>query len=128
MRIGHRPLRNEMFAVPAPSGFGLDDGATIVADLDIGQYFRPQIGGTLLVGGTEPAWVTSSIGSTIPTTSAADGRDLGDLDVPTRPADAGVRRAEPTRRAGRPVRRRMTASIYDKSSLGGFLHGVWHER
>ena len=55
MRIGHRPLRNEMFAVPAPSGFGLDDGATIVADLDIGQYFRPQIGGTLLVGGTEPA-------------------------------------------------------------------------
>ena len=54
MRISHRPLRNEMFAVPAPSGFALDDGATIVADLDIGQYFRPQIGGTLLVGGTEP--------------------------------------------------------------------------
>ncbi len=54
MRISHRPLRNEMYAVPAPSGFALDDGATIVADLDIGQYFRPQIGGTLLVGGTEP--------------------------------------------------------------------------
>ena len=54
MRIGHRPLRQEVFAVPAPSGFALDDGATIVADLDIGQYFRPQIGGTLLVGGTEP--------------------------------------------------------------------------
>jgi sarcosine oxidase subunit beta len=55
MRIGHRPLRNEVFAVPAPAGFDLDDGATIVADLDIGQYFRPQFGGTLLVGGTEPA-------------------------------------------------------------------------
>ena len=54
MRIGHRPLRKEVFAVPAPAGFALDDGAPIVADLDIGQYFRPQTGGTLLVGGTEP--------------------------------------------------------------------------
>jgi len=63
MRIGHRPLRQEVFAVPAPPGFGLDDGGPLVADLDIGQYFRPQAGGTLLVGGTEPEcdvleWVT----------------------------------------------------------------------
>ena len=55
MRIGHRPLRQEVFAVQAPPGFGLDDGGPLVADLDIGQYFRPQAGGTLLVGGTEPA-------------------------------------------------------------------------
>ena len=25
-----------------------------MSDLDLGQYFRPQVGGTLLVGGTEP--------------------------------------------------------------------------
>lgn len=55
MRIGHRPLRQEVFAVPAPAGLGLDDGGPLVSDLDIGQYFRPQVGGTLLVGGTEPA-------------------------------------------------------------------------
>jgi glycine/D-amino acid oxidase-like deaminating enzyme len=54
MRIGHRALRQEVFAVPAPAGFGLDDGGPVVADLDVGQYFRPQPGGTLLVGGTEP--------------------------------------------------------------------------
>lgn len=54
MRIGHRPLRQEVFAVPAPAGFALEDGGPLVADLDIGQYFRPQVGGTLLVGGTEP--------------------------------------------------------------------------
>jgi glycine/D-amino acid oxidase-like deaminating enzyme len=54
MRIGHRALRQEVFAVPAPHGFRLDDGGPVVADLDIGQYFRPQAGGTLLVGGTEP--------------------------------------------------------------------------
>ena len=55
MRIAHRPLRQEVFAVPAPPGFALEDGGPVVADLDIGQYFRPQVGGTLLVGGTEPA-------------------------------------------------------------------------
>lgn len=54
MRIDHRPLRQEVFAVPAPAGLGLDDGGPLVADLDVGQYFRPQAGGTLLVGGTEP--------------------------------------------------------------------------
>ncbi len=53
-RIGHRPLRQEVYVVPAPVGFGSGDAATLVADLDLGQYFRPQPGGTLLVGGTEP--------------------------------------------------------------------------
>ena len=52
----------------------------------------------------------------------ADGRGVGDDDVPPRQADAGVRRAEPTRRAGRPVRRGrwLRVPIYDKSSLDGF--------
>ena len=54
MRIGHRPLRQEVYAAPAPPGLGLEDGGPLVADLDIGQYFRPQPGGMLLVGGTEP--------------------------------------------------------------------------
>ena len=54
MRIRNRALRQEVFAVPAPKGFALDEGGPVVADLDIGQYFRPQAGGTLLVGGTEP--------------------------------------------------------------------------
>ena len=55
MRIGHRPLRQEMFTVAAPTGLRLDDGMPAVADLDLGQYIRPQIGGSWLVGGTEPA-------------------------------------------------------------------------
>jgi sarcosine oxidase subunit beta len=54
MTIGHRALRQEVFAVPAPPGAALENGAPLVADLDVGQYFRPQPGGTLLVGGTEP--------------------------------------------------------------------------
>ena len=54
MRIAHRSLRQEVYAVPGPAGM-TRDGMPIVIDLDLGQYFRPQPGGTLLVGGTEPA-------------------------------------------------------------------------
>lgn len=54
LRIRHRPLRQEVYVVPAPPGFGLADGGTLVADLDLGQYLRPHAGGTLVVGGTEP--------------------------------------------------------------------------
>ncbi len=54
MRIGHRPLHQEVFSVEPPPGLRLEDGMPAVADLDIGQYIRPQIGGMWLVGGTEP--------------------------------------------------------------------------
>jgi glycine/D-amino acid oxidase-like deaminating enzyme len=54
MRIGHRPLRQEVFTVDAPDGMRVVDGMPTVADLDIGQYIRPQLGGTWMVGGTEP--------------------------------------------------------------------------
>lgn len=53
MTISHRPLRQEVFAVPAPEGTRLEAGGPFVADLDLGQYFRPQPGGTILIGGTE---------------------------------------------------------------------------
>lgn len=55
MRIGNRPLRQEVFTVTAPVGLRLEDGLPAVADLDLGQYIRPQPGGTWLVGGTEAA-------------------------------------------------------------------------
>ncbi|HAP76702.1 MAG TPA: FAD-dependent oxidoreductase [Acidimicrobiaceae bacterium] len=54
MRVGHRPLRQEVFTVPAAAAMTLDDGFPATADLDLGQYIRPQVGGTWLVGGTEP--------------------------------------------------------------------------
>ena len=55
MNIGHWPLRQEVFVAPSPGSFSLVAGAPIVVDLDLGQYFRPQPGGTLLAGGTEAA-------------------------------------------------------------------------
>ncbi len=55
IHLAHRPLRQEMFTVQAPEALTLAAGMTAVADMDIGQYLRPQVGGTWLVGGTEPA-------------------------------------------------------------------------
>jgi glycine/D-amino acid oxidase-like deaminating enzyme len=54
MNVRHRPLRQEVFTAEAPNGLRLEDGFPVVADLDLGQYVKPQPGGTWLVGGTEP--------------------------------------------------------------------------
>jgi len=123
MRIGHRALRQEVFAVPAPPGFGLDDGAPLVADLDVGQYFRPQLGGTLLVGGTEPAcdeleWVTDpdhfNEHTTVEqweTSMLRLARRLPDFGVPTAPVGlAALYDASDD-----------WVPIYDRSSLDGFF-------
>jgi sarcosine oxidase subunit beta len=94
-----------------------------VADLDIGQYLRPQIGGTWLVGGTEPEcdelhWVDD------PDTlrRVPDGRAVRGVDDASRPARARVRRAH------RPVGLAALydvaddwVPIYDKSDLPGFF-------
>jgi len=52
--ITTRPLRQEVDVMPAPPGFSLADGGVIVTDADLGTYFRPHLGGTLIVGGIEP--------------------------------------------------------------------------
>jgi glycine/D-amino acid oxidase-like deaminating enzyme len=122
MRIGHRPLRQEVFAVPAPRGFGLDDGGPVVADPDIGQYFRPQAGGTLLVGGTEPKcdvleWIDDPDHfNEQPTVEHWEtymlrlARRLPEFGVPTRPVGlAALYDASDD-----------WVPIYDRSSLDGF--------
>ena len=122
MRIGHRPLRQEVYAVPAPAGFGLDEGGPIVADLDLGQYFRPQHGGTLLVGGTEPEcdvleWIDDPDDFLeLPTVDHWEtsmlrlARRLPEFGVPPRPVGlAALYDASDD-----------WVPIYDGSSLGGF--------
>ncbi|MGW4128209.1 NAD(P)/FAD-dependent oxidoreductase [Amycolatopsis japonica] len=48
--VGLRPLRQEVAHVPVPAGYQ----GPVVADMDLGTYFRGDVGGDLLVGGTEP--------------------------------------------------------------------------
>lgn len=53
--IGVRPLRQEVAHVLAPEGYHPPGGVgPAVADMDLGTYFRGEVGGGLLVGGTEP--------------------------------------------------------------------------
>jgi glycine/D-amino acid oxidase-like deaminating enzyme len=123
MRIRHRPLRQEVFAVPSPVDFQADGTATTVADLDIGQYFRPHLGGTLIVGSTEPAcdpleWVDDpddfrehpSVEGW-ETAMLRLGRRLPTLGVPSRPVGlAALYDASDD-----------WVPIYDRSSLRGFF-------
>ncbi|MFG2792846.1 NAD(P)/FAD-dependent oxidoreductase [Streptomyces sp. NPDC048419] len=52
--VSTRPLRQEVHEVRAPDGLGRDGGGLLVADPDLGTYFRTTPSGGLLVGGTEP--------------------------------------------------------------------------
>jgi glycine/D-amino acid oxidase-like deaminating enzyme len=53
--VGVRPLRQEVAHVLAPEGYHPAGGAgPAIADADLGTYFRGEVGGGLLVGGTEP--------------------------------------------------------------------------
>ena len=54
MNISHRPLHSEVFTVNVPTGLRLEDGTPFVSDLDVGLYYRPHFGGTMMIGGTEP--------------------------------------------------------------------------
>ncbi|MDA3039111.1 MAG: FAD-dependent oxidoreductase [Actinomycetota bacterium] len=53
INIPTEPMRQDIASTIAPTNFGVDSGGTIVADLDFGTYFRPQPGGSFLVGGVE---------------------------------------------------------------------------
>lgn len=123
MTIRHRALRQEVFAVPAPAGVRLEDGAPLVADLDIGQYFRPQPGGTVLVGCTEPEcdrlhWVDDpDTNSDHPTVEVFEtymmrfARRVPDFGVPSRPSGiASMYDASDD-----------WVPIYDRSSLDGYF-------
>jgi sarcosine oxidase subunit beta len=123
MKIGHRPLRQEVFSAAGPEGVTLADGMPMVADLDVGQYFRPQPGGQILVGGTEPEcdelqWLDDANDITPYTT--VEAWETAMLRIARRVPEFGI-----------PLAPRGLASaydasddwvpIYDKSSLDGFF-------
>ena len=123
MTIGHRALRQEVFVAPAPAGSRLEDGAPLVADLDVGQYFRPQPGGTVLIGCTEPEcdelhWVDDpDTNSDHPTVEVFEtymmrfARRVPDFGVPSRPTGiASMYDASDD-----------WVPIYDRSALNGYF-------
>ena len=53
MRVRTAPMRQTVASCRAPAGFAVGDGGTVLADLDLGAYSRPQPGGSYLIGGVE---------------------------------------------------------------------------
>ncbi|UJW28475.1 FAD-binding oxidoreductase [Saccharothrix sp. AJ9571] len=90
--VGLRPMRQEVAHVPVGEGYG----GPMVADMDLGTYFRGETGGGLLVGGTEPEcdpmqWTDDPDAVDIHPTAAVfeaqvtrAARRLPDLAVPNR--------------------------------------------
>lgn len=123
MKVKHQPLRQEVFSPPAPVGFRLEDNAPIVADLDLGQYFRPHMGDLLNVGTTEPACD--------PLHFIDDADNWNDNTTPEFAERVMLRLARRLPDFGIPLKNLGIGAlydvsddwipIYDKSSLGGFF-------
>jgi sarcosine oxidase subunit beta len=123
MSISHRPLRAEVFTAPVPVGLRLEDGTPFVSDLDVGLYYRPQPGGTMLIGGTEADcdelhWVDDpDTNSEYPTVEVWEtymyrfARRVPEFGVPSQPV--GLAALYDTTDDWVP--------IYDKSSLHGYF-------
>jgi sarcosine oxidase subunit beta len=124
--ISTRPLRQEVHAVSAPSGFTLEAGGAVVMDADLGTYFRPQPGGSLLIGGTEPecdplVWIDDpdryepvATPATFEAQVVRAARRLPTLSVPGRPTGlAALYDVTPD-----------WVPIYDRTSLDGFFVAI----
>ena len=55
MQIKTRPLRHEVHHVPAPPDLDLVSHGCVISDGDLGIYYRPEVGGHILVGSEDPA-------------------------------------------------------------------------
>lgn len=97
LRVDTRALRQEVHSLSAPAGFTPEGGGFAVGDLDLGTYFRPHFGGTIIVGGVEAEcdpmiWVDDA--DTVDPTPTADlfasqtyrvARRVPGAEVPLRP-------------------------------------------
>ncbi|WP_236795037.1 FAD-binding oxidoreductase [Amycolatopsis sp. GM8] len=120
--VGVRPMRQEVAHVPVPAGYH----GPAVADMDLGTYFRGEVGGDLLVGGTEPEcdllqWTDDPDTVDVHPTAAVfeaqvtrAARRLPDLAVPNRAR--GVVGVYDVADDWTP--------IYDRTDLGGFYVAI----
>jgi len=53
-RVRSKPLKVEVAYLQEPPGSNLDATMPVIADMDVGVYMRPQLGGQLVVGSVEP--------------------------------------------------------------------------
>ncbi len=115
-----RALRREVYIAPAPEGYDHQTGFQ-VADLDVGVYYRPELGGNIMVGSVEPEcdelhWVDPD---DFDETLTEDEFQLAMLRTARRLPDLGI----PHSKRGLVALYDATEDwtpIYDRSSLDGF--------
>ncbi len=125
--ISVAPMRQEVHHVPAPAPLlASPHGVPSFADMDLGTYMRPETGGHLLVGGTEPdcdplEWIDDpDAANPNPTLERFEAqvtraaRRFPDLSVPNRPKGiAGVYDVADD-----------WTPIYDRTALPGFYVAI----
>ena len=126
MNITTRPMKREVFVVPAPRDVDFEADGVMIGDLDVGVYFRPERGNNILIGSTEPecdplTWVDDpdAVGDSLDD----DEHQLLVLRTARRVKDLGV-----------PHTKRGVVScydvsddwvpIYDRTSLDGFYVAI----
>ena len=124
--IHTRALRQEVHSLPAPVDFTDPHQSVAVSDSDLGTYFRPHLGETLIVGGVEPecdplVWIEDADDYvTAPTTVAWEAQTtrlakrVPSLAVPVRPS--GVAGLYDVADDWMPV--------YDRTDLPGFYTAI----
>ncbi len=126
MSVSTRPLRREVFVVPAGDGVDFDGRGVMIGDEDTGVYFRPERGNNVLIGSTEPVcdeleWVEDP--DNYRTTLTEDEHQLLVLRCARRVPSVGV----PQRKRGVVDLYDVSSDwtpIYDKSDLPGFYMAV----
>ncbi len=126
MNISTRPMKREVFVVPAPKGVDYEAEGVMIGDLDVGVYFRPERGNNVLIGSTEPecdelTWIDDP--DTVGDSLDDDEHQLLVLRTARRVRDLGV-----------PHTKRGVVScydvsddwvpIYDRTSLDGFYVAI----
>ncbi len=111
MNITTAPMRHEAHVAPAPPGVDFDAEGAIIADLDVGTYYRPEAGNQIFVGSTDPE---------------VDGHDwVDDLDVMNREITRPIAERQMMRTARRfpdfgvPHTPKGVAEAYDVSTDWG---------
>ena len=102
LRVGTRALRQEVHTLMAPDDFTPESGGAVVGDMDLGTYFRPHFGGTIVVGGVEADcdpldWLDDADACALsPTTELFEShtfrvaRRIPGAEVPLRPRGLGA--------------------------------------
>ena len=129
MQFRTRPMRQEVAYCNPPPGVDMNKDGMIIVDLDVGAYWRPEVGNKILIGGTEPAcdpmeWVDGDIDTDMDLSLSENWTNYVyrvALRVPGMPLPSG--RGTQGIVSAYDVTPDWTP-IYDKSSLNGYYLAI----